>query len=166
MIQDFRSLLPFASPLGVSYELRLLSHLASTRLRSAPLNGSLPAEDWTDALQCVQSLLSLLESNANIRTDFYNVYEAVRNPNQLQIDLKELSENSFVRLENDLPHYVSLLADDYVRAQRSSDTHSTEYIGRLRDEVKLVTLARRVEDYYESHDQYVPSVALIQVRFL
>lgn len=167
MLQNFSELLPFAAELGVKYQLRVLSHCVVSQLRSASRSGSLSPEDWNRVFEMIESMLSLVESHPSLSLEFYNVYEAIRGANTLEADLQDLAaSDSPARIEGDLAQYVAQLAADYVRSQQQSDAHSTAYVARLRDEVRLEGLAARVQRYYAAQPRLCVQMALLRVRLL
>lgn len=167
VLQSFSELLPFAAELGVKYQLRILSHCIVSQLRSASRSGSLSPVDWNRVFELIESMLSLVESHSALSLEFYNVYEAIRGINTLESDLQDLAaSNTPARIEGDLAQYVSQLAADYVRSQQQSDMHSTAYVARLRDEVRLEGLAARVQRYYAAQPRLCVQMALLRVRLL
>ena len=151
VLQSFSELLPFAAELGVKYQLRILSHCIVSQLRSASRSGSLSPADWNGVFELIESMLSLAESHSTLALEFYNVYEAIRGTNTLESDLQDLAAQ---------------LAADYVRSQQQSDAHSTAYVTRLRDEVRLEGLAARVQRYYAAQPRLCVQMALLRVRLL
>lgn len=167
VLQSFSELLPFAAELGVKYQLRILSHCIVSQLRSASRSGSLSPADWNGVFELIESMLSLAESHSTLALEFYNVYEAIRGTNTLESDLQDLAASDTpARIEGDLAQYVSQLAADYVRSQQQSDAHSTAYVTRLRDEVRLEGLAARVQRYYAAQPRLCVQMALLRVRLL
>lgn len=167
VLQSFSELLPFAAELGVKYQLRILSHCIVSQLRSASRSGSLSPADWSGVFELIESMLSLAESHSALALEFYNVYEAIRGTNTLESDLQDLAASDTpARIEGDLAQYVSQLAADYVRSQQQSDAHSTAYVTRLRDEVRLEGLAARVQRYYAAQPRLCVQMALLRVRLL
>ena len=167
ILQSFSELLPFAAELGVKYQLRILSHCIVSQLRSASRSGSLSPADWNGVFELIESMLSLAESHSTLALEFYNVYEAIRGTNTLESDLQDLATSDTpARIEGDLAQYVSQLAADYVRSQQQSDAHSTAYVTRLRDEVRLEGLAARVQRYYAAQPRLCVQMALLRVRLL
>lgn len=167
VLQSFSELLPFAAELGVKYQLRILSHCIVSQLRSASRSGSLSPADWSGVFELIESMLSLAESHSTLALEFYNVYEAIRGTNTLESDLQDLAASDTpARIEGDLAQYVSQLAADYVRSQQQSDAHSTAYVTRLRDEVRLEGLAARVQRYYAAQPRLCVQMALLRVRLL
>lgn len=167
ILQSFNELLPFAAELGVKYQLRILSHCIVSQLRSASRSGSLSLPDWNHVFELIESMLSLVESHATLSLEFYNVYEAIRGTSTLESDLEDLAASDTpARIEGDLAQYVSQLAADYVRSQQQSDGHSTAYVTRLRNEVRLEGLAARVQRYYAAQPRLCVQMALLRVRLL
>ena len=166
VLQSFNELLPFAVELGVKYQLRVLSHCIVSQLHNSSRSRSLSPEDWSHAYELIESMLMILEAHPELRIEFYNVYEAVRGTNSLEADLKDLASDSPARIEGDLAQYVTQLETDYVRSQQQSDLHSTAYVNRLRDEVRLEVLAERVQHYYASQPRLCVQMALLRIRLL
>ena len=96
------------------------------------------------------------------------MHEAVRGAeNQVAKEVAELEAvEAPARIESDLAHMVLMLYEDLQKAFRALSLHASEYVERLRDEVRVGELARAVEAYYAEQPLLRVMMAMVQIQLL
>lgn len=114
-------------------------------------------ELWKQTEHEIVHLFEVLEANPDVK-----VFAGASEPDEL-IDGDEAAESKEIR--GSLVLFVSRLDDEFSKSLQNTDPHTMEYIERLKDEVRLYALIKRVESYY-LRLQETQSVVILKVLLL
>ena len=73
-------------------------------------------------------------------------------------------ERKVIKVVGSVSLHVSRLEEEYTKALQQTSHHSPEYVTRLRDESKLVTLLARYQKYFEQEGMLVEAATMAQLR--
>jgi hypothetical protein len=72
-----------------------------------------------------------------------------------------------IRLEGDVAHMLSTLAEDLLGTMRQTSSHTSLYTTSVRNEVRLVRTIRRAHDYYRTkHEEFAELLGVVELRLL
>lgn len=73
-------------------------------------------------------------------------------------------EKNVIKVVGSLSLHLTRLEEEYTKSLQKISHHSPEYVGRLRDESKLVELLTRFQSYFESEAAMPETASLAQLR--
>jgi translation initiation factor 3 subunit C len=68
-----------------------------------------------------------------------------------EFDVDEADGRTVVRVAGTLSQFLDNLRTEYMSSLRQINPHTTEYVSRLSDEMKLLDLAEKIQSYYSSN---------------
>lgn len=86
---------------------------------------------------------------------------------RLRIEAEEKlseEERKVIKVVGSVSLHMSRLEEEYTKALQHTSHHSPEYVTRLRDESKLVTLLARYQAYFDQEGMLADSAAMAQLR--
>ncbi|ODV63629.1 translation initiation factor eIF3 core subunit c ASCRUDRAFT_23336, partial [Ascoidea rubescens DSM 1968] len=124
----------------------ILTYLMLVPLRfDTSLNSSsMPLEQWNKAEKDISDLFTILEKNSSK----YRVFETAKPQVDPYVEPTP-SVDGFIEIIGSIGSFIERLDDELTRSLQTIDPHSTEYIDRLKDELKIYKLILRAQLYCE-----------------
>ncbi|KAL5709445.1 Ulp1 peptidase [Ranunculus cassubicifolius] len=143
-------------------ELEILLNVVSAQFNVNPsLSGHMPISIWKDCARNVLMVVDLLRQYRNIVVD--ESVETEEGETQKGADY-----NGTIRVKGNLVPFLEGLGVEFYKSLRHIDSHSLEYVERLRDEVMLFAIAQYVQEYLQSVGDFTGAAkaALKQMELL
>jgi translation initiation factor 3 subunit C len=130
--------------------------LVSARFDFNPGTSTYQSTDlWLKTQAEINQIAQLLEQNREL-----TLSETVQT---LLDDAIDDADPQSTVVRGSLISHVSRLDDEFNKSLQNTDTHTMEYVDRLKDELSLYALIVRTERYYESLSAVSDSLALVKL---
>lgn len=138
-----------ANNLGVGVAVKLKFTIISAIFDYNPkICDAMKSEHWEKLLQCIEELLTLLNSRQDILMGEH-VSEDHERLDQAEVEAEEDPSKRFYSIRGCMLTTVERMDEEFVKILKECDAHSNEYVERLRDESRVSAIIDLLQSYIE-----------------